>query len=130
MFTGKLIALPKPSNKVNTTSIEDVVRPSKVRKLRIIATPNEKYCVTRKSLRLSTISARAPAGNASRNIDKLVITCKSDTTKGDGERDVISQPEPTVCIEVPMSAANIVTHRNRYSGIFRGLSEEAFALLT
>jgi hypothetical protein len=85
--------------------------------------------VTRKSLRLSTISARAPAGNASRNIDKLVITCKSDTTKGDGASDVISQPEPAVCMEAPMSDANIVIHRNLYIVFFNGLSDAEFVLL-
>src|SRR6185437_5095741 len=129
MFTGKPIALPKPSNKVNITRIEDVVTPPKVRRLRIRATASEKYCVARKSLRLSTMSARAPAGNASRNIDKLVITCKRATTKGDGTSDVINHPEPTVCMEAPMSDANIVTHRNRYSVFFRGLSDEVLMLL-
>jgi hypothetical protein len=85
--------------------------------------------VTRKSLRLSTISARAPAGNASRNIYKLVITCKSDTTKGDGTSDVISQPEPAVCMDAPMSDANIVIHRNLYIVFFNGLSDAEFVLL-
>src|SRR5207245_11663637 len=99
------------------------------RMLRITATASAKYCVTRKSLRLSTISARAPAGSASRNIDKLVITCKSDTTKGDGASDVISQPDPTVCMAAPMSDANIATQRNRYRVFFKGLSEAEFVLL-
>src|SRR5437899_9516884 len=129
IFTGKLIALPKPSNKVNTRRTEDVVKPPKVRMLKIAATASEKYCVTRKSLRLSTISARAPAGSARRNMDRLVITCKSATTKGEGTSDVISQPDPTVCMAVPMSAANIVTHRNRYRVFFRGLSDAEFVLL-
>ena len=97
--------------------------------LKNAATASEKYCVTRKSLRLSTISARAPAGSASRNIDKLVITCKSATTKGDGASDVISQPDPTVCMAAPMSDANIVTHRNRYRVFFRGLSDAGFVPL-
>ena len=66
--------------------------------LKIAATASEKYCVIRKSLRLSTISERAPAGSASRNIDKLATTCRSATTKGDGTRDVISQLAPTGCI--------------------------------
>ena len=97
--------------------------------LKIAATASEKYCVARKSLRLSTISARAPAGSASRNIDRLVITCKSDTTKGDGASDVISQPDPTVCMAAPMSDANIVTHRNLYRVFFRGLSDAGFVPL-
>src|SRR3989454_4274654 len=129
ILTGKLIALPKPSKKVNTRRIEDVVKPPKVRMLKIAATASEKYCVPRKSLRLSTISARAPAGSASRNIDKLVAICKSATMKGDGERDVISQPDPTVCMAAPMSDANIVTHRNRYRVFFRGLSDAEFVPL-
>src|SRR5437867_11575436 len=129
IFTGKLIALPKPSKRVNTTRIEDVVKPPKVRMLKIAATASEKYCAARKSLRLSTISARAPAGSASRNIDKLVTICKRDTTKGEGASDVISQPDPTVCMATPISDANIVTHRNRYRVFFRGLSDAEFVLL-
>src|SRR5437879_5420122 len=129
ILTGKPIALPKPSKRVNTTRTEGVVRPPRVRMLRITATASEKYCVPRKSLRLSTISARAPAGSASRNIDKLVAICKSATMKGDGERDVISQPDPTLCMATPMSDANIVTHRNRYRAFFRGLSDAEFVLL-
>src|SRR5689334_6079769 len=97
--------------------------------LKIAATASEKYCVTRKSLRLSTMSARAPAGSASRNMDRLVITCNSDTTKGDGASDVNNQPDPTVCMAAPMSDANIVTHRNLYSVFFSGLSDAEFVLL-
>src|SRR5579872_3445937 len=129
MFTGKLIALPKPSNKVNTTRIDDVVKPPKVRTLKINATASEKYWVARKSLRLSTISARAPAGSASKNIDRLVTTCKSATTKGEVASDVISQPEPTLCMDAPMSDANIVIHRNRYSGCFRGCTSDSELVL-
>ena len=129
IFTGKPIALPKPSKKVNTRRTEDVVKPPKVRMLKTAAAASEKYCVVRKSLRLSTISARAPAGSASRNIDKLVTICKSATTKGEGASDVISQPDPTVCMATPMSDANIATHRNLYKVFFRGLSDAEFVLL-
>ncbi len=117
------MALPIPSKRVKTRRIEDVVYPPKVRTLKTIATASEKYCVARKSFRLSIISARAPAGSANRNIDKLVTICKRDTTKGDGASDVMSQPDPTVCMAAPMSDANIVIHRNLYKVSFRGLSD-------
>ena len=48
------------------------------------------------------MSASAPAGSASRKIGSVVAPWTSATMNGDGASEVISQPAPTSCIQVPM----------------------------
>ena len=46
-------------------------------------------------------------------------------SKGDGERDVISQEAPTSCIQVPMLETPEASQRARNTGWARGLHIEA-----
>ena len=56
---------------------------------------------TIKYLRLSNISASAPAGMANTQMGKEPAACTSATTKGPGLRPVISQPEAALYIQPP-----------------------------
>src|SRR5262249_17396741 len=62
------------------------------------------------SPRRSTMSARAPAGNAKRKIGRVVITCTSETVRGSGARLVISQPAAVLYIAAPVFATTVVPH--------------------
>ncbi len=55
-----------------------------------------------RSLRLSRLSVRAPAGMANRNSGRLVATWTSETMSGEGLSSVISQPQADEYIQVPM----------------------------
>ena len=56
---------------------------------------------TSRYLRLSKISANAPAGSASRKIGNVLTAWTSATTNGSGLRLVISQPEAALYIQPP-----------------------------
>ena len=59
------------------------------------------------------MSARAPAGSASRNIGSAPATCTRATASGLADSEVISQPAPTSCIQVPMLEAMLASHSQR-----------------
>jgi hypothetical protein len=64
----------------------------------------------RRNLRMSRISASAPAGIATRNIGSVVATWTSDTTSGSGLRLVISQPDAALAIQPPMFETTVAVH--------------------
>src|SRR6266404_5956543 len=80
--------------------------------------------MTIKSRRRSTMSASAPAGSASSISGKLSAASTSATIDGDDESDVISQPAPTSCIQVPMFETMVAIQRLRKSAILSGLHAE------
>src|SRR3977135_1232516 len=63
-----------------------------------------------RSLRLSTMSAKAPAGSANKNIGKVDATCTIDTMNGSGLRLVISHPDAALYIQLPMFAMTVAVH--------------------
>src|SRR5207249_5050583 len=67
------------------------------------------------------MSASAPAGSASSITGKLSAASTSATIDGDDESDVISQPAPTSCIQVPMLETMEAIHRLRNSVFRSGL---------
>ncbi|MCY1529080.1 hypothetical protein D9M68_642080 [compost metagenome] len=73
---------------------------------------------------MSTISARAPAGSARTNIGREPATCTSATFSGLAESEVISQPAPTSCIQVPMLEAMLASHSQRKVAWRSGLQGE------
>ncbi len=73
---------------------------------------------------LSKRSAMAPAGRAKRAIASVVAACTAETTKGDGERDVISQAAETSCIQVPMLDRSVAVHRSAKARCRRGAKAE------
>src|SRR5271154_5584183 len=72
----------------------------------------------------STISARAPAGNASSIRGKLSAASTSATIDGDGESEVINQPAPTSCIQPPTLATMVAIQRLRKTAFCSGLQGE------
>src|SRR5947199_9787898 len=70
------------------------------------------------------MSASAPAGSASSITGMLSAASTSATIEGDGERDVISQPAPTSCIQVPTLDTIVAIHKLRKSPFCSGLHAE------
>ena len=66
------------------------------------------------------MSASAPAGIANRKIGKVVAVCTSATMTGVDDNDVINQPAPISCIQVPMFEAIAAIQSMRNAGIFSG----------
>ena len=61
------------------------------------------------------MSASAPAGSASSITGRLSAASTSATIDGDDESDVISQPAPTSCIQVPTLETIVAIQRLRKS---------------
>src|SRR5437762_13554195 len=76
------------------------------------------------SRRRSTMSASAPAGNASSITGKLSAASTSATSDGDDESEVINQPAPTSCIHEPTFETIVAIHRLRKSVFWSGLHGE------
>ena len=67
------------------------------------------------------MSASAPAGSASSIRGKLSAASTSATIDGDDDNEVINQPAPTSCIQVPMFETMVAIHKLRKSAFFSGL---------
>src|ERR1700686_1673188 len=77
-----------------------------------------------RSRRRSTMSASAPAGSASSINGKLSAASTSATSDGDDESEVINQPAPTSCIQVPTFETMVAIQRLRKSALCSGLHAE------
>src|SRR5213594_1116065 len=84
--------------------------------------------MTIRSRRRSTMSASAPAGSASSISGKLSAASTSATSEGEEESEVINQPAPTSCIQVPMFETMVAIHRLRKRTLCSGLHGEPAAL--
>ena len=73
------------------------------------------------------MSASAPAGSASSISGKLSAASTSATIDGEDESEVISQPAPTSCIQVPTFETIVAIHRLRNSAVCSGLHAERSA---
>src|ERR1700686_3133861 len=72
------------------------------------------------------MSASAPAGSASSMTGMLSAASTSATIEGDEESEVINQPEPTSCIQVPTLDTIVAIHRLRNRAFRSGLQGEAW----
>src|SRR5688572_9017963 len=113
---GELIAVPSPMAKAQPRSDQAVIRPVRVSRPRAAAPTSIQSCETSSTRRRSRTSARAPAGRARRKSGSPRAAWTSETMAGDGSSEVISQPSPTSCIQVPMLEASEAIHRPRKSG--------------
>src|SRR6266404_5628144 len=122
---GKSIALPVPMASVITSSIHGWITPV------IVSTPsnavvrNHHTCAMSRIRRRSKMSARAPAGSASRNSGSVVAAWTSETRRGEGASSVISHAAAASCIQVPMLDATSAIQRLRKRGRRSGLQAEA-----
>ena len=73
------------------------------------------------------MSASAPAGIASSITGMLSAASTSATIDGDDESDVMSQPAPTSCIQVPTFETIVAIHTPRNSRWRKGLHAEGGA---
>jgi len=67
------------------------------------------------------MSARAPAARAKRNTGRVVAACTKATIKGLGESEVISQPDVTSCIQVPVLDTTVAPQRSTKVAFRKGL---------
>ena len=109
--TGAVSALPTPIRKVNNNRLPGVARPGQTIAAKAAAVAVVRNSATIRNLRLSTMSAKAPAGSANRNIGNVVATCTIDTMNGSGLRLVISHPEAALYIQLPMLAMTVAVHK-------------------
>src|SRR5271156_6677596 len=75
------------------------------------------------------MSASAPAGKMTRKPGSVVAACTRPTMNGDIVSCVISQPEPTFCIQVPVYEIPAATQSERKRGSCNGAQAEPFAVL-
>src|SRR5262249_29161226 len=113
-----------PVKNVNSNRLAGVARlhqtiAAKIADMRVYADS-----VTMRNLRMSRISASAPAGIATRNRGSVVATCTSDTMSGSGLRLVISQPEAALYIQLPTFAMTVAVQITANSGWPNGLKGE------
>ena len=80
-----------------------------------------------RSRRRSTISASAPAGSASNISGMLSAASTNATIDGEDESEVINQPAPTSCIQVPTFETMVAIQRLRKSPFCKGLHADGAA---
>lgn len=110
---GIISAVPMPMHRVSVNSSQTPINPDRLNPASSTAMVAIHSCTPNRYLRLSTMSANAPAGNARKNIGKAPATWTRATCSGLADRDVISQPAPTSCIQVPMFEAMLASHSQR-----------------
>src|SRR5438477_3188366 len=123
--TGLLIADPTPSRKVSVSKRPGVIWPINARIPMAPAALNIQTCITNNRRRRSTMSARAPAGNATRTTGRLPAVSTSATRTGEGVNEVINHDSPTSCIHVPMLDTTVAIQSARKTDSRRGLQAEA-----
>ena len=69
-----------------------------------------------RNLRLSKMSASAPAGIASRQTGRVAAACTNETIKGSGLRLVMSQPEAALYIQLPTLETSVAVHITANAG--------------
>src|SRR6476661_7070668 len=77
-------------------------------------------CVASKYRRRSTMSVSAPATSANSTIGNEAAACTSDTITGEWDRSVITQPEATPLIQVPILEPSAASQKARNTGTLRG----------
>src|SRR5271169_1058568 len=69
-----------------------------------------------RNLRLSKISASAPAGSANKQIGSVLADATSATSNGSGLRLVISQPQAALYIQPPTLETNVAVQITAKAG--------------
>ena len=107
---GTVSAPAAPMRKVNSNRLTGVASPNETIPAYRAERTVKMISATMRNLRLSTMSAIAPAGNANRNIGRVVATWTIDTMNGSGLRLVISQPDAALYIQLPMFETTVAVH--------------------
>src|SRR5579871_6416017 len=117
---GAVSAPNAPIRNVNTSSTVGVTRPSATRTANMAAITVLAASPAMRKRRRSTMSARAPAGIATRKIGRLAATCTRETMSGSGLSRVISQLDAAVYIQVPTLAAIVAVQITAKAGCWNG----------
>jgi hypothetical protein len=118
---GIVRAVPIPMAKMKLSSSQAIIMPSAVSAASAPSTIRKYTLTAIRSLRRSTMSAIAPAGNASSITGSVVAAATSATIDGEDASEVINQPAPTSFIQVPMFETSVAIHRARNSPWRSGL---------
>jgi hypothetical protein len=70
------------------------------------------------------MSAKAPAGRASRNIGRPTAVCTRETSSGEGVIEAINQAAPTACIQPPRFDTSVASQSERNAAPRSGLHED------
>src|SRR5207237_9836272 len=103
---SRIYALTRPVDAINASTA---------------ATTSRYTCTNSISRRRSTMSAIAPAGSASSITGRLSAASTSATSAGEEDSDVINQPAPTSCIQVPTFETIVAIQRLRNSVLRSGV---------
>src|SRR5205807_8791738 len=122
---GLLIADPTPRRKVSASRRPGVIWPINARMPIAPAATNIQICMTRSKRRRSTISASAPAGNATSTTGRLPAVSTSATRTGEVVNEVINHDSATSCIHVPMLDTTVTIQSARNTDSLSGLNAEA-----
>ena len=106
-------ASPADNAKVRISSITGDIHPARVITANTRETASIHVSVKRISLRRSTISPTAPAGNAKTKNGSADAVCVRATYMGPALSETISQAAPTLCINVPTSETTSAMSRFR-----------------
>src|ERR1700740_2456855 len=79
---------------------------------------------TIRNLRLSKMSASAPAGIANRQIGRLLAACTSATIRGSGSSEVISQPDAALYIQPPTLETSVAVQMTVNAGWRNGAAKD------
>src|SRR6266850_41756 len=123
--TGLLIAEPTPRRKVSQSKRPGVIWPINARIPIAPAATNIQTCITNNRRRRSTMSANAPAGNATSTTGRLPAVSTSATRIGEVVSEVISHDSPTSCIQVPTFETTVAIQSARNTELRRGLQADA-----
>jgi hypothetical protein len=97
-----IIVVPAPSAKVSNNNTVGVINPRRVSIPRIVDTANMYAQAIKRILRLSKMSEIVPDGKANRKIGRAVAVVISETNKGFGVSETISQEAPMSYIAAPI----------------------------
>ena len=94
--------VPTPSRNVAVSSRAGVSRPVAVSTVSPAPTTTWNPCTPTSNRRRSTMSASAPAGNASTNVGSIAAACTNPTSVAAFGSSTNNHCAPTVCIQVPI----------------------------
>jgi len=120
-----IIVVPAPREKVNNSKTVVVVRPTRVRIPSAADIVNMYADAIRSIVRLSKRSDSIPDGNANNKIGRVVAVVISETNKGFGASEVISQDAPTSYIAAPTYEKREAIHNILYRLDLKGLKPDA-----
>ena len=121
---GAPTADPDSIRKVHSRSETGLTTCSQTNTANNVETTAMKVSARIRNRRLSTMSARAPAGRANSTIGSVAATCTSDTMSGSASRLVISHADAELYIQPPMFDTSVALQTTAKVACRNGLQGE------